>query len=331
MRACNAQRGWRYKRARSIVINSRLALIILFWLVAVSCTPDPSRYDTPDAPFTVPQPLGKVTDGRLSEVSGLVASRKNPHTLWVHNDSGNETELYLIDTLGELLTTYYLAEGVNFDWEDIAIGPGPEVGETYLYVGDIGDNVAMYDERYVYRFPEPVYSATNPVDTITDYDRLGFFYREGSVNAETLLLDPLTQDIFVLSKESDQIRVHQFHFPAEPPFRQPAELMALLSFDGVNLLDRLVGGDISADGKEVLLKTYEHVLYWSRKDTSVSIPELLQLPADTLPYWPEPQGEAIGFAADGSGYYTLSEENLGATIYLYFYPRSSRDSAQAIR
>ncbi len=302
--------------------------LVLFWLIAFSCTPDPSRYDTPDAPFAAPRALGEITDERLAEVSGLAASRKNPGTLWVHNDSGNETELYLINTQGKLLATYYLAQGVNFDWEDMAIGPGPEADETYLYVGDIGDNTAMYDERYVYRFVEPTYTATTTVDTIADYDRLGFFYREGAVNAETLLLDPLTQDLFVLSKESDQIRVHQFHFPSAPPFRQPAKLMTTLSFDGVNLLDRLVGGDISADGTEVLLKTYEHVLYWSRKDTTTSIPELLQTPADTLPYWPEPQGEAIGFAADGSGYYTLSEENLGADIYLYFYPRSSHDSTR---
>jgi hypothetical protein len=302
--------------------------LVLFWLTAFACTPDPSRYDTSNAPFTAPIALGEVTDERLAEVSGLVASRKNPGMLWVHNDSGNKTELYLISTQGKLLATYYLDQGVNFDWEDIAIGPGPEAGETYLYLGDIGDNTAMYDERYVYRFVEPTYAEATTIDTIANYDRLGFFYREGAVNAETLLLDPLTQNLFVLSKESDQIRVHQFRYPPAPPFRQPAKLMTTLSFGGFNLLDQLVAGDISADGTEVLLKTYEHVLYWNRKDASVSIPELLRLPADTLPYWPEPQGEAIGFAADGSGYYTLSEENLGADIYLYFYPRSSHDSTQ---
>ncbi len=218
------------KLIRFVVMPYSFRPLVLFWLITSSCSPDPSRYDTPDAPFTAPRVLGEITDGRLSEVSGLVASRKNPNTLWVHNDSGNETELYLIDTLGKLLATYYLAEGVNFDWEDIAIGPGLKAGETYLYVGDIGDNTAMYDERYVYRIAEPVYTGVSTVDTITDYDRLGFFYREGAVNAETLLLDPLTQDLFVLSKESDQIRVHQFHFPPAPPFRQPAVLLTTLSF-----------------------------------------------------------------------------------------------------
>ena len=295
---------------------------------ALSCTSDPSRYVSDTAPFSAPQDGGLVANDLLDEVSGLVASRKNPDALWVHNDSGHPPELYLISTAGNLLAIYRLADAVNFDWEDIAIGPGPEEGETYLYVGDIGDNVSMYDERYIYRFAEPTYSPSSHVvvDTITAYDRLGFFYRDGSPDAETLLLDPITQDLYVLTKEQTQIGVYRLSYPPGARLRQQAQPVATLPFEGVNLLDRLVGGDISADGMEVLLKTYEHVLYWSRKDTSITLPALLQLPADTLPYWIEPQGEAIGFAADSSGYYTLSEENLGADIHLYFYPRNRADS-----
>ncbi len=303
--------------------------LIIGWLLGgFACTSEPAQYTSETAPFSAPQDCGEVSDDLLDEVSGLVASRKNPSALWVHNDSGHPSELYLISAQGQLLATYWLADAENVDWEDMAIGPGPEEGETYLYVGDIGDNVAMYDERYVHRFIEPVYHPASAavIDTITHYDRLGFFYREGSVDAETLLLDPTTQDLFVLTKEMSEIRVYQFRYPPTPPFRQPAELVATLPFDGANLLDRLVGGDISPDGKEVLLKTYGHVLYWHRADTTISLPALLQLPADTLPYVVEPQGEAIGFAADGSGYYTLSERNFGMDLHLYFYPRNKTDS-----
>ena len=295
----------------------------------LACQAD-SHYVSADAPFCAPQDYGLVDDEMLDEVSGLVASRKNPGMLWVHNDSGHPAELYLISSQGKRLATYRLRDAENFDWEDMAIGPGPEAGETYLYVGDIGDNVAMYDERYVYRFVEPTYHESSPttVDTIADYDRLGFFYAEGARDAETLLLDPTTQDLYVLTKEMSQIQVYRLHYPDEPPFRQRAQPVATLPFAGINLLDRLVSGDISADGQEVLLKTYEHVLYWSRADTTLTLPTLLLQPADTLPYRIEPQGEAIGFAADGSGYYTLSEQNFGADIYLYFYPRCSEDSVE---
>ena len=295
----------------------------------IACSYDPTQYATPNAPFGPPRDMGEVTHEQLAEVSGLVASRKNPNALWVHNDSGNDPELYLISTQGKLLGVYPLAKAENYDWEDISIGPGPEADETYLYVGDIGDNNHMYDARFVYRFPEPVYRDTTAVvtDTIANYVRLSYFYRDGAVNVETLLLDPTTQDLYVLTKEATQVQIYQFRFPESLPFRQEAKSVAALPFEGINLIDQLVAGDISPDGDEVLLKTYEHVLYWSRKDTTLSIPELLQLPPDTLPYWAEPQGEAIGFAADGSGYYTLSEENLWADIHLYFYPRQGMDSA----
>ena len=304
-------------------------ILVAGWLLGIcSCSSDSIQDASENAPFAAPYNSGAVNHDLLDEVSGLVASRKNPAALWVHNDSGHPAELYLISTQGQLLATYQLPHAEHFDWEDIAIGPGPVAGETYLYLGDIGDNLLMYDEHYIHRFIEPTYipTASLVVDTIAEYDQLSFFYPEGSVDAETLLIDPATQDLFVLTKEMSQIRVYRLRYPLVPSLRQPAQRVATLPFEGANLLDRLVGGDISADGQEILLKTYEHIRYWHRADTMISLPSLLQLPADTLPYRAEPQGEAIGFAADGSGYYTLSERNFGRNLHLYFYPRIEADT-----
>ncbi len=285
---------------------------------------------SPDDAFGAPQSQGEITSATLTEVSGLVASRSNAGALWVHNDSGHEPSILLISQSGQLLAIYQLDSAINYDWEDIAIGPGPEPSKSYLYVGDIGDNNDMYDERYVYRFAEPVYQPQDQLvrDTITNYDRLGFFYRDRKVNAETLLFDPTDQTCYVLTKESGRADVYGFDFPASPPFRREANLVASVSLGEPGLVNRLVGGDISSDGQEVLLKTYEHVLYWNRRDTTLTIPALLKTAPDTLPYAPEPQGEAIGFAADDSGYYTLSEENLGADIHVYFYERRIADSVR---
>lgn len=54
-------------------------------------------------------------------------------------------------------------EGVEpQDFEDITLGPGPEEGINYIYVGDIGNNQWINGrvehnrtEFYIYRFPEP--------------------------------------------------------------------------------------------------------------------------------------------------------------------------------
>jgi hypothetical protein len=49
--------------------------------------------------------------------------------------------------------------------------------------------------------------------------------------------------------------------------------------------------------------------------------EALKPPPYIVEYKEEPQGEAITFARDGSGFYTLSEKVKGEKTYLYFYPR----------
>jgi hypothetical protein len=40
-----------------------------------------------------------------------------------------------------------------------------------------------------------------------------------------------------------------------------------------------------------------------------------------LPYQAEPQGEAISFAVNNSGYYTISEKALSSMVKLYYYKR----------
>ena len=83
---------------------------------------------------------GNIDTPLITEASGLAGSRVNPGVLWTHNDSGGLPRVFALDLTGHLLGTWNLP-GVNAnDYEDIAVGPGPEAGVSYLYVGDIGDN-----------------------------------------------------------------------------------------------------------------------------------------------------------------------------------------------
>jgi hypothetical protein len=85
-------------------------------------------------------------------------------------------------------------------------------------------------------------------------------------------------------------------------------------------LRHVTGGDISADGTEILLKTYDIIQYWKREPTQ-SVPDALRQPGTSLSYEREPMGETITWAVDGSGYYTLSENAKGVRGRLYFYAR----------
>ena len=67
------------------------------------------------------------------------------------------------------------------------------------------------------------------------------------------------------------------------------------------------------------MKNYNKVYYWN--SAAKSITDVLKESPLEIPYETEPQGESIAWATDGSGFYTLSEENKKEKSYLYFYKR----------
>ena len=107
-----------------------------------------------DSLFLAGIPQGKLANPLLEEVSGMVVSQRYPNRLYVHTDSGGEAAVYVLDTLGNELGKLALSGLNNRDWEDIAVGPGPN-GSSYIYVAEIGDNEAKHEETSLYRFAEP--------------------------------------------------------------------------------------------------------------------------------------------------------------------------------
>lgn len=249
----------------------------------------------------------------LAEASGLVASRANPGYLWTHNDSGDAARIFLIDTEGKIVLTCYVQGATNRDWEDIAIGAGPDLMKTYLYVGDIGDNLAVYPDKIIYYFEEPVFRV-NDVDTIRRWQRLTVRLPDGMRDSETLLADPAEPALWLVSKREDSVRMYEINLSSGADTIM-ARFSIKLPYHNIN------GGDISPDGREVLLRTYEGVYYWSRPE-GVSLADALRSPGAAVRYEPEPQGEAIAFSLDGTGFYTLSESPQGNRAHLLFYKRN---------
>lgn len=260
--------------------------------------------------------------GTLNEISGMAASIKNPGCFWVHNDSGDDARLYLINKDGRIVCFVNLMteHTDNRDWEDIAVGPGPAEGESYIYIGEIGDLGKKYSEKYIFRIVEP------EVDMGADYSTLNiagskistitFDYADGPRDAEILLIDPDTKDLYVITKREDRVQVYLFAYP------QNYEEKIIIERSSVTLPFRMAnGGDISADGREILLKNLTNVYYWKREEGE-SVLEALARPPEVLPYTKEPQGEAIGWFRDGSAYLTVSEKKDGITPVIYLYKRS---------
>ncbi|WKN40937.1 hypothetical protein [Tunicatimonas pelagia] len=304
-----------------------LSLLFCIWLLlpGIACGQDDSEIPVASPlsdTFSDPVAQGAVNNPTISEASGIVASRSNPDVLWTHNDSGNDSKIFAISSSGETIGEWVVAGATNRDWEDIAIGPGPEEGVHYLYVGDIGDNQAVHPSLNIYRFPEPIINDDNPASgTIQGVEKINIRYPDGARDAETLLVDPLNKDLLILSKRDRLARLYRLPFPQSTSSTITAEKVGEWPREIGGIFNQPVGGDISPNGRELLIKSYVEVLYWQREDEQTSIFELMQREPKVLPYTVEPQGEAIGWSADSDGYFTLSEKQGSATPQLYFYKR----------
>ena len=249
-----------------------------------------------------------VANAELKEVSGVVVSRRNASVLWAHNDSGAGPDVYALGEAGTNLGRYRLQGGATaIDWEDMALGRGPEDGVDYLYLGDIGDNAGKRADIRVYRAPEPAVTAAGPATdgTIADVERLTLTYADGPHDAETLLADPVTGDLFVVTKQWDGKASGVYRIPADASPSAPVAMERVGEVPAVEG-QLATGGDVSVDGSMVVLRTYGKVLVFGRPEGQTVAEALAgepceaQAPAET-------QGEAIAFAPGGRGYVTIAE------------------------
>lgn len=289
----------------------RLVNFLLLLVLAVSCFQkkgDPADSDV----FLPSRRLAQLTNSKLHEVSGITASMTNPGLFWAHNDSGNSAVVYLVDEDLKVRLSCKLKGVKNRDWEDIAIGQGPDKTKRYVYVGDIGDNNAKYELKYIYRFEEPVLGNQDGEILISDFDTITFKLEDGKKDTETLMAHPKTGNIYIVSKREKPVFVYELKYPFSREIQTAEKILSLP-------LTQIVAGGFSPDGNEILLKNYDNIYYWNLAGKPLA--EGLKRSPAVINYTEEPQGEAIAFNLDGSGFYTLSEKITGEKTYLYFYAR----------
>jgi hypothetical protein len=267
-----------------------------------------------------PIPKGEVSDPAVTEASGLAASRKHPNVLWVHNDSGDSARIFALDHAGVRLATFQLAGADAVDWEDLAIGPGPTKGETYLHIGDIGDNSKNRKFVQVYRVAEPNELQLN--GELTNVDKLQLTYPDGAHDAETLLVDPRQGDLYVVAKASSGTSpVFRVAAPWHAGEQRTLTQVAVLQFGTVplapSLLRMATAGDITAQGDAIALRTYDAAFWWPIAPQQ-SVADALAGPPCPLPLPGQLQGETLGWSVDGQGYWTLAE---GEDVPLWWVSR----------
>lgn len=241
------------------------------------------------------QPLTPV----LNEISGIADSKVNPGYIWGEEDSGKPNQIYLIGHDGKVIKTVYLKGITNRDWEDMALADG------FLFLAETGDNAQAYTSYRFYKFAEPAMN----VDTVSAIETINFSYPDGSHDAEAFVIDA-SKNIYIITKRDAASKIYKLGYPYGTS--NTVSLVGSLPYNGV------VSATINAG--ELIVKTYTGLFYYKRQQNQ-SIEQTLKGSYSSLPYVIEPQGEAVSFAHDGSGYYTLSEKGFGNTVNLYFYKR----------
>lgn len=277
--------------------------------------------------------VGKLPSPALNEVSGLVASRRNPGIVWMHNDSGDAARVFAVsvNTPGspQLIATYKLTGVTADDWEDIAIGPVPGRSGDFLYLGDIGNNFNRMPQRtslQVYRIPEPSVdsSKTGQVFDIAGAERIDLKYPDGKTyDCEALLVDPQSAELLFITKNLFAGPSYVFRAPAVATPGGAITLQGVTDCRGslrsLTFPEReqpaVTGADVSAEGASIIVRAYSGIFLWSRAPGE-SIADSLSHEPCKLPLASEPQGEAVGFAADGARYLTVSE-GAAADIHVF--------------
>jgi len=237
---------------------------------------------------------GRVDDATANELSGLVRSPSQLDLLWSHDDSGAGPVLYGLRTDGRVATRPTVTGAQNVDWEDIAAGPGP-----LLYVGDIGDNERNRPSIDVYRVPEPQVGAAATAPAA----RLRLHYPDGPHDAETLLVDPLRDDLVVITKTLGGASAYRTsaRLPAgSDTTLGPAHAVAGVSF--------ATGGDVSADGRIIAVRGYDRVAVWVRRGRERLTTTLARKPCvSPTSLLAEGQGEALALDRHGRSFITVAE------------------------
>jgi hypothetical protein len=280
-------------------LRSLLVAVAPLLLLASSCARGAQSSE-----FGPGRRAGVVQSDLIREASGIAASRQNPGVLWVHNDSGDSARVFVINEKGEFLGTCTITGATARDWEDIAVGPGPDPNQQYLYIGDIGDNQGKYPDVTVYRVPEPKVDPATPFGQmeIGPADAIRLTYPGGPRDAETLLVDPNNRDLYIVSKRRFPSRVYQASYLQYTTGRTELKQVAKVYWPLFP-----VAGDVSPDGHRIIVRgIFFGASLWVRPPGE-PLWRAFEGKRTPLPLMYERQGEGICFDARGTGYFTIGE------------------------
>ncbi|MFY1584659.1 hypothetical protein ACN267_09150 [Micromonospora sp. WMMD734] len=275
---------------RTATRGSALLTALLVVGTATVAVPGPARAATPTT-------VCRIRDGRLTEISGMVATDSGFVMVNDGADEASHRRIFFLDTRCAVVRTVAYPSRPR-DTEDLAVGP-----DGTVWVADIGDNDRTRSTVALWTLPP---GARRPV-----LHRLT--YPDGAHDAEALLLDGAGRPV-VVTKQGGSAGVYLPAGPLRAGATVPLTLAGQVrlpltttpnpySFFGRRLV---TGGAVAPDGRAVVLRSYADAFEYEVTDGDVvaaltgGTPRIVALPD-------EPQGESVSYSRDGRFLLTVSE------------------------
>ncbi len=307
---------------RRLIGALALLLTIAFLVVANSPSGVAAGQDCPT--FGNVDIVGELSRDNIREASGLVASPNHTNRYWLHNDSGDTARIYAMAGDGEDRGIVNLGGVTARDFEDIAIGPGPNANKDYIYVADIGNNGHSRATLWIYRFAEPAPPGKGNSTTIPSgaIEKFEFAYENPNDagktwrrNGEGVFVDPISKDLVIVEKQlttvggkSDMGWVYKI------PQSRLKEGGIIKAKPKVAIKQRRstnygpsTAADISPNGKTIIVKNGSETFAWKR-DSGQSVYAALAAHPVTSCHPPSTPGEAIAFTRDGKHVLSVTEQ-----------------------
>ena len=210
---------------------------------------------------------------------------------------------------------------------------------NYLFVGVFGDNGLSYkDKYYIYYFEEPEV-VDGEVKVEKKIIHFGYTDRKAH-NAEVIMYDNIENKIYIVDKWntfnstgmvysipfSTDMNLDTMQVLTEECQLGGSDMYILAANGKVGLFQNPTGGDISPDGKYIMIKNEAYMLIWTRESVDGQYESvgktLARLPKKVTAYKREPQGEAIAWL-DSTTCYTTSDVYSDGSAPIWMYTRQT--------
>ncbi|MDO4708826.1 MAG: hypothetical protein Q4B94_03250 [Pseudomonadota bacterium] len=295
-----------------------LALASLLWLAG--CSPQ----DAAKLRLS-----GLIVDERLTEISGMAASGRDPGLLWVINDGGSPAQLHAISRRGRYLGNFDIAGVEKVDWEDLASFRLD--GKPYLMIADTGDNGGIRKTLQLHVIAEPDSNTLAQGGLLKPAWTINFRWPDGARDVEALAVDATSGQIILISKKRQPPQL--FTLPLRPASShgRKVETAALAgTLAGVpqasaserrdnpafaRLRSQITAADIAPQRDAIAVLTYDNLLLY-RRQRQQSWAQALTSAPQVISLRFLPQAEALAWSHSGGGILVTSELSPAALMHL---------------